>query len=218
MIIKKTLLLYVITFLLIFVITISIIAIILEQKKNTETFKTIQRTSKLLLDDMEILPGTILVFAGTSVPDGYLLCDGKVYSSIEYPDLYNAIGTNFGIGDIKKSTDFNVPNLIDKYMKGGNLPTATLEGQDSFIVKSENIDNINPNNSDDNNIPATTNLENGACLSLAAEYTDETITLQCGVKAPIYLKDIKLQLGVTNPVAIDNRPETLTLMYIIKYK
>lgn len=60
--------------------------------------------------------GTVLSFAGSAAPHGYLLCDGSSYKIEDYPDLYSAIGTTYG-GD---SETFNVPNLVDKFIQGSN--------------------------------------------------------------------------------------------------
>ncbi|MBO7344489.1 MAG: tail fiber protein [Clostridia bacterium] len=53
-------------------------------------------------------PGMIKPFAGTTVPTGYLLCDGSAVSRTTYADLFAAIGTTYGSGD--GSTTFNIPN------------------------------------------------------------------------------------------------------------
>lgn len=57
-------------------------------------------------------PGMIKPFAGTTVPTGYLLCDGSAVSRTTYASLFSAIGTTYGSGD--GSTTFNLPNLFDK--------------------------------------------------------------------------------------------------------
>ena len=56
--------------------------------------------------------GSIIPFAGTNIPDGYLLCDGSAVSRTTYADLFAAIGTVYGSGD--GSTTFNVPDLNDR--------------------------------------------------------------------------------------------------------
>ena len=62
--------------------------------------------------------GSIIPFAGTNIPDGYLLCDGSVISRTTYADLFAAIGTVYGAGD--GSTTFNVPNLFDRMPRQPN--------------------------------------------------------------------------------------------------
>jgi len=52
--------------------------------------------------------GQIIEFGGSSIPDGFLPCDGKQYSRTTYSDLFTVIGTIHGEGD--GSTTFNVPD------------------------------------------------------------------------------------------------------------
>lgn len=56
--------------------------------------------------------GSILMYGGSTAPDGYLLCDGSAVSRATYSDLFDVIGTTYGSGD--GSTTFNVPNLKGK--------------------------------------------------------------------------------------------------------
>lgn len=67
--------------------------------------------------------GTVLSFAGSTAPNGYLLCDGASYPTADYPHLYAVIGNTYG-GD---STNFNVPNLVDKFIQGSNISGTEKE-------------------------------------------------------------------------------------------
>lgn len=60
--------------------------------------------------DASGLIGEVKYFAGTSVPSGYLLCDGAAVSRTTYADLFAAIGTTHGSGD--GSTTFNLPDEV----------------------------------------------------------------------------------------------------------
>ena len=60
--------------------------------------------------------GSVELFAGASVPEGYLLCNGAAVSRTLYADLFDAIGTIYGAGD--GSTTFNVPDFRDRYPIG----------------------------------------------------------------------------------------------------
>lgn len=57
--------------------------------------------------------GMILPFLGTSVPEGFLLCNGANVSRTTYANLFNVIGTKCGAGD--GSTTFTLPNLHRKF-------------------------------------------------------------------------------------------------------
>lgn len=60
--------------------------------------------------------GTILPFAGTVVPDGFLLCNGAAVSRTTYAKLFAAIGTKWGTGD--GSTTFNLPDSEGRVFQG----------------------------------------------------------------------------------------------------
>ena len=77
------------------------------------------------LDIAGVPTGTVLDFAGTTAPAGYLLCDGSAVSRTTYATLFNAIGTTWGVGD--GATTFNVPDLRRRTAVGsGGTATATL--------------------------------------------------------------------------------------------
>ena len=67
--------------------------------------------------------GTVLSFAGLTPPNGYLLCDGATYAVADYQDLYDVIGNTYG-GDTE---NFNVPNLIDKFVQGSDISGTEKE-------------------------------------------------------------------------------------------
>src|SRR3982751_6286707 len=54
--------------------------------------------------------GSVVTYAGTTIPSDWLLCDGRAVARVTYPDLFNAIGTTYGAGD--GSTTFNLPNYV----------------------------------------------------------------------------------------------------------
>lgn len=67
--------------------------------------------------------GTVLSFAGQTAPHGYLLCNGASYKVADYPDLYAVIGNTYG-GDTE---NFNVPNLVDKFIQGSTASGTEKE-------------------------------------------------------------------------------------------
>lgn len=56
--------------------------------------------------------GNIIAFIGSTIPDGYMICDGSAISRSEYSELFNVIGTTYGQGD--GSSTFNIPNFTGK--------------------------------------------------------------------------------------------------------
>ena len=75
-----------------------------------------------LRDNMNVLVeavppvGTLVNYAGSSAPVGWLLCDGAAVSRITYATLYSVIGITYGTGD--GSTTFNVPDLRGRFPVG----------------------------------------------------------------------------------------------------
>lgn len=60
--------------------------------------------------------GCIVDFAGSTAPDGWLLCGGQAVSRSTYSDLFGAIGTTYGVGD--GSTTFNLPDCRGRASAG----------------------------------------------------------------------------------------------------
>ena len=65
-----------------------------------------------------ILVGELKWYAGRTVPNGYLLCDGRAVSRTTYAALFAAIGTIYGSGD--GGTTFNLPNGNGRTLQGTN--------------------------------------------------------------------------------------------------
>lgn len=64
----------------------------------------------------ELCPvGTIQAFAFNKVPQGWMVCDGRILHSSEYSKLYDAIGDTFGhIGNDM----FKIPDLRGRFIRG----------------------------------------------------------------------------------------------------
>ena len=84
---------------------------------RTITFPNSSGTVALTSDVSASLPsGTVVPFAGTSAPTGYLLAQGQAVSRSTYSDLFSAIGTTYGSGD--GSSTFNLPDLRGRVVAG----------------------------------------------------------------------------------------------------
>ncbi len=75
--------------------------------------------------------GTVVPFASDKVPEGYLLCDGRSLSRIDYPKLFSAIGTAHGSVD---ANSFNLPDYRGLFLRGvdglaGNDPDKDARTQ-----------------------------------------------------------------------------------------
>lgn len=80
-------------------------------------------TTNFVFNSAGIIPvGSIMPFiSSANAPTGWLLCNGQSVAGSAYPELSAVIGTSFG----GNTTNFNVPNLINKALYGVNTSPAT---------------------------------------------------------------------------------------------
>lgn len=76
--------------------------------------------------------GEMKIFAGSTVPTGYLLCDGQAVSRETYSDLFDVIGTTWGAGD--GSTTFNVPDMREVAPVGVGTSSRTESTHESYTL------------------------------------------------------------------------------------
>ena len=80
--------------------------------------------------------GVTTDYAGNTVPDGWLLCDGSSVLRADYPDLFIAIGVLWGSVD---GTHFNLPDSDGKTVRGfGTAPfnvVGAIGGFEAVSVK-----------------------------------------------------------------------------------
>ena len=181
---------------------------------NTSKFMTPARVSDAIKNFAGAdLTGMIFAFAGNTLPDGYLLCDGSQVSRTTYKKLFDVIGTTYGEGD--GSTTFTLPNLIDRFLEGSSavgqyrdagLPniTGTLSTYNGVILSLFN--NIKgcftPESPEDSSLMYDTLPENTS--QYAADYCKGGI-FDASKSNVIY--------GKSNTV----QPPAVTMRYIIKY-
>ena len=71
--------------------------------------------------------GSVIFYLGTTIPDGYLLCNGASLSRTEYPELFEVLGTKCGSVD---SAHFTLPDTHHRFLEG----TTTLSEIGSYIA------------------------------------------------------------------------------------
>ncbi len=55
--------------------------------------------------------GQIVAYSGENIPDGWLLCDGRMLRRRVYPELFKILGIQYGDGD-GSNTAFNLPDRV----------------------------------------------------------------------------------------------------------
>ena len=83
--------------------------------------------------------GTILSWTDTSVPSGFLECDGAAVSRSTYAALFAVIGTTYGAGN--GSTTFDLPDLQDNVPvgKSGTKALASTGGSETAAAANATL-------------------------------------------------------------------------------
>ena len=90
--------------------------------------KTDQLLSAMKNLGKAIVPiGTVVFYLGTTIPDGYLLCNGASLSRTEFPELFEVLGTKCGSVD---SAHFTLPDTHHRFLEG----TTTISEVGQYIA------------------------------------------------------------------------------------
>ena len=102
--------------------------------------------------------GVVLPHGSSTVPDGFLACDGTAVSRSTYAALFAAISTTFGVGD--GSTTFNLPDLRGIFPRGVGSQTISSVSYDGSTLGTKRKDRTN-----NTGLSATTTSSNSATVS-----------------------------------------------------
>ncbi len=88
--------------------------------------------------------GTIMQYAGSSAPTGWLLCNGGLLDRTVYAALFAVIGTTYNIGGGgETSSNFRLPNLENRVPVGKGAGTfsglGTTGGSETFSIQDINL-------------------------------------------------------------------------------
>ena len=92
------------------------------------------------LTGIEGIPtATIVPWSDSSIPSGFLECNGAAVSRSTYAALFAVVGTTYGAGD--GSSTFNVPDLQDKVAvsKSNNKALASTGGAENAATANATL-------------------------------------------------------------------------------
>ncbi|HPS56951.1 MAG TPA: phage tail protein [Spirochaetota bacterium] len=164
--------------------------------------------------------GTVVAYAGSVIPEGWLECNGAAVSRTEYSELFTALGTSWGVGD--GDSTFNLPDLRGRFLRGvdgdaGNdsdnaARTALNGGSAGNVVGSYQEDAIrNITGKFDGNVDDSATFKSGAFYQTSAYYG-----LGANGNGDTYSGYIYFDASKVVPTGSDNRPKNAYVFYIIK--
>lgn len=96
------------------------------------------------LQPSPIPTGVVEMFAGSTAPVGWLICDGSSVSRKTYSDLFKVIGTTYGVGD--SNTTFTLPDMRGRVPMGvgqgtglTNRTLAATTGAETHTLAETNL-------------------------------------------------------------------------------
>ena len=146
--------------------------------------------------------GAVVAFAGSTSPDGWLLCDGSAVSRTTYAALFAVIGTTYGSGD--GSTTFALPNLTNKFIQGSST---------AGTVKAAGLPNISGS-------IGNFRLASGPAASGALDIGGSEINVASGTSGNTIKSVITFNASNSNSIYGNSntvQPPAVTMRYIIKY-
>jgi microcystin-dependent protein len=159
--------------------------------------------------------GTIVAYGGSTIPSGWLECNGDDISRTNYSDLFTAIGTAWGYGD--QSTTFNLPDLRGMFLRGhdnsrGEDPDrATRTASKTGGNTGDNVGSYQAHGFSSHNHKDASPASPGDARWRPYGYSGSTTAYTTGGSGTGYLPFTSSTGGN------ETRPENVYVKYIIKY-
>ncbi len=146
--------------------------------------------------------GTVILTAANTPDPGWLECDGSAISRIIYPDLFNKIGTTYGVGD--GSSTFNLPDLRGEFVRGWDHGKGTDSGRVIGSGQLDALQNIT------GQIITSGNTFAGAFYDTGVNKEGATLSGSDSVAG--------FDASLVARTSSETRPRNVALMYVIKAK
>lgn len=161
-------------------------------------------TGGTILSSSKAIPvASMMLYAGSSAPSGWLLCRGQAVSRTTYADLFAVIGTTYGTGD--GSTTFNLPDLREAVPVGVGTRASGVTEHDTYNLGTFKDDQFqgHEHNYQKHTGSAKANWNNSYNITNFSDTPTSAIVEKSGYGAPRY--------GTTT------HGKQLGLNFIIKY-
>ncbi len=131
-----------------------------------------------------ISSGSIQMFAGSTAPYGWLICDGSAVSRSVYSDLFKVIGTTYGAGN--SNSTFTLPDMRGRLPMGAGTGTSLTARTLGSALGAETV------------TLATTNLPSHThATSVSTESATHTHTGTSSDQSVTHTHNYNLPIGTT---------------------
>jgi len=171
-------------------------------------------TEENLIPELLIPVGSVLPYASSNAPNGWLNCLGQEVYRGDYPDLFAVIGTTYGPGD--GSTTFNLPNLAGRVVvgqgNGAGLTSRSMGATGGVEAHALNVGEM-PSHSH------TSNATGGSVGLITANGQNTAINVDASAVEPnIYAAPVALSIASAGGGNAHNNMQPFTVLnYIIRY-
>jgi microcystin-dependent protein len=154
--------------------------------------------------------GSIIAYAGNTVPQGYLSCNGYTIAKADYPYLFSAIGTLYNSGE-EDDDHFSIPNYNTerRFLQGSTTAGSRTEhGLPDLIGHLSNVWQRNVNQS---------SLDSGVFRHTTFNNSD----VNAGGYNYDSFNDQQFQASYHNPIygaSTTVQPRAQDVSFIIKYR
>ena len=153
---------------------------------------------KQFMDLDTVIPGAVLTYTSTVLPTGYFKCNGAAISRVTYANLFNVIGTLYGIGD--GINTFNLPDFRGYFIRGWDDGRGIDPGR---ILGSNQADQV---------IIHSHEAQSGNATSLFFPAIASNQTFGGGS-----FDDTLIKYNTSSVGGSETRPKNIALMLCIKY-
>ncbi len=159
--------------------------------------------------------GSVFTFATSTVPSGYLECNGAAVSRSTYASLFSSISTTWGTGD--GSSTFNLPDLRGQFVRGWDNSAGVDSGR-SFASSQTDQNKEHTHSVTDPGHFHTTNVDNSNLFP-----ANGGVTIGFGGAGGYPATNFGQMSTTTTGISLANqggtevRVKNYALMYVIKF-
>jgi microcystin-dependent protein len=160
--------------------------------------------------------GSVYAMATTTIPAGYLECNGASVSRTTYASLFTAIGTTWGSAD---GSSFNVPDLRGEFIRGFDNGKGTDSGRSFASAQGEAYKEHNHTASvsvsDPGHSHTVSAAKNLGGNTGGGSPPDQRVA-ESSFSTSSATTGISVSTTIANSGGTETRPRNISMMYIIK--